>query len=73
MGVEFSCSELNSPMQPSMCGLPKDDVDEPGIPHVHSGAAIGGERWSDNHHLYDSVESMHGNMGELTWDVKESE
>lgn len=28
---------------------------------------------SDNHHLHDSVESMNGNMGELTGDVKESE
>jgi len=54
-------------------GLQKDDTDEPDLPRVHSGAAIGGERLSDNHHLHDSVESMNGNMGERTWDVKESE
>jgi hypothetical protein len=54
-------------------GLQKDDMDEPDRSRVHSGAAIGGERWSDHHHLHDSVESMHGNMGELIWDVKERE
>jgi len=54
-------------------GLQQDDTDEPDRSRVHSGAAIGGGRLSDNHHLDDSVELMHGNMGELTWDVKERE
>jgi hypothetical protein len=60
-------------MQHRVRWLSKDDVDEPGIPHVHSGAAIGGERLVDNHHLLDSVESVNGNMGELTRGVKERE
>jgi hypothetical protein len=51
-------------------GLQKDDTDAPNQPRVHSGAAIGGERWSDNHHLPDSVEPMNGNMGELIGDVQ---
>ena len=70
---ECCLSSLTSPRQPSLHGLSQDDVDEPGIPHVHSGAAIGGERLVDNHHLLDSVESVTGNMGELIRDVKESE
>jgi hypothetical protein len=32
-----------------------------------------GRGCSDNHHLHDLVESIDGNLGELTWDVKESE
>jgi hypothetical protein len=71
--VEFRCRELNSPRQHRVRWLSKDDVDEPGRPHVHSGAARGGERLVDNHHLLDSVESVNGNMGELTRGVKESE
>ena len=54
-------------------GLQPDDADAPDVPRVHSGAAISEERLSDNHHLHDSVESIDGNMGELTWDIKESE
>ena len=54
-------------------GRHKDDTDAPELPRVHAGAAIGGERWSANPHLPDSVASMQGNMGERTWDVKESE
>jgi len=54
-------------------GLQQEDMDEPDLSRVHSGAAIGGERLSDNHHLHDSVESMKGDLGELTWDGKESE
>src|SRR5688500_6175398 len=32
-----------------------------------------GRGWSDHHHRHDAVESINGNMGELTRDVKESE
>jgi hypothetical protein len=39
----------------------------------HSGAAICGERLVDNHRRDDLVESINRNMGELIWDVKESE
>jgi hypothetical protein len=35
--------------------LQKADVDQPDISHVHSGAAICGERLFDNHHLHDFV------------------
>jgi hypothetical protein len=42
-------------------------------PCTRSGAAICGERLSGSHHLNDLVESIIGNMGELRWDVKESE
>jgi hypothetical protein len=32
-----------------------------------------GERLSGSHHLHDLAEFIIGNMGELRWDVKESE
>jgi hypothetical protein len=47
-------------------------VDEPDLPHVHSGAAICGDRLHDNHHLHDLAESTNGNMGDPSDDDKES-
>jgi hypothetical protein len=70
---EFRFSSRTSPRQPRRHGLSQDDVDAPGLPHVHSGAARGGEKLVDHHHLHDSVESVTENMGELTRDGKESE
>jgi hypothetical protein len=47
-------------------------VDEPDVLHVHSGAAIRGDRLHDNHHLHDLVASINGNMGDSSGDDKES-
>ena len=47
-------------------------MDEPDVPHTHSGAAICGDRLPDNHHLSDLVESINGNMGDPSEDAKES-
>jgi hypothetical protein len=47
-------------------------VDEPDVPHVHSGAAMCGDRLHDNHHLHDLAESTNGNMGDPSDDGNES-
>jgi hypothetical protein len=56
----------------SRFGCPKDDTDEPELPRVHLGAAISGTGCSANRHLRDLVESINGNLGDLSGDVKES-
>ncbi len=48
-------------------------MDEPGLPHARSGAAVSGRDGEVTATDLISIESTFVNMGELTWDVKESE
>jgi hypothetical protein len=48
-------------------------MDEPGLPHARSGAAVSGRDGEVTATYIISCESILVNMGELTWKVKESE
>jgi hypothetical protein len=56
----------------SSIAVKKDDVVEPGLPHVHSGVCNSRYRLYDNRHLHDCVESIIRNLGGPLNDVKES-
>jgi hypothetical protein len=48
-------------------------MDEPGLPHARSGAAVSGRDGEVTATDLISIESTFVNTGELIWDVKESE
>jgi hypothetical protein len=59
--------DLHSP------GRPEGGMDEPGLPHAGSGAAVSGRDDEVTATYLISFESTFVNMGERAWDVKGSE
>ena len=51
---------------------PQEDVDEPDLPHIHSGACDSRYRLANNRHLTDFVESIVENVGDPADDANES-